>query len=107
MYVIVRTMKVQKGFQEEMTERFLKPGAIQKSPGFIRSEMLFDKKHPEYDVYRQYIFWKDKKAFYVWEGSPEHIAMHRNKDSEHNKKFEAIIEVTRESYDLIASKGNE
>ncbi len=104
MYVIVRIMKVQKGFQEKIVERFLTPSPVTKSPGFIKSEILFDKKNPEYDVYRQSIYWQDKKAFYVWEGSPEHIALHRDKNNPHHQRPEEVIEVSRETYELIASK---
>lgn len=104
MYVVVRILKIQKGFQEKMVERFLSKSVMTNSPGFIKAELLFDKKNPEFDLYRHMIYWKDKKAFFVWEGSPEHIALHRDKNSGHHQKPEEVIEVTRETYELIASK---
>ncbi|VEU82039.1 antibiotic biosynthesis monooxygenase family protein [Acholeplasma hippikon] len=104
MYVLVRVMKVKKGFQDKVLERFLNPSVMAKSKGYVKSELMIDKKNPEYDLYRQSVYWEDKKAFYVWEGSPEHIAMHRDKNSAHHQKPEEIIEVTRESYDLIGTK---
>ena len=105
MYVLVRNMKVKKGFQKEMLERFLTPGPIQKSPGFVKAELLLaSSAKEEFDLYRQTIYWADKKAFYIWEGSPEHIAMHKNKNHEHNQRPEEIIEVTREAFELIATK---
>ncbi|CCV64151.1 conserved hypothetical protein [Alteracholeplasma palmae J233] len=107
MYVIVRTMKMVKGNKEQVAQRFSNPSPVTKSPGFIRMEVLFSGKNPEYDIYQTMIYWTDKKAFYVWEGSPEHIAMHRNKDHEHNKRPEGILEVTHEAYEMIASKEHE
>lgn len=104
MYIIVRNMKVQKGFRDKMIERFLTPGPVQKSPGFIKSELLVETKNPEFDLYRQTIYWQDKKAFYIWEGSPEHIAMHKDPNHAHHQKPAEIIEVTREAFELIASK---
>lgn len=104
MYVIVRVMKVKKGFQDKVLERFLAPSLVAKSKGFVKSELLADKRNPEYDLYRQSIYWEDRKAFYVWEGSPEHIAMHKNKDHAHHQRPEEIIEVSREAFDLIGEK---
>jgi heme oxygenase (staphylobilin-producing) len=104
MYIIVRTMKVKKGFRDKIVERFLEPSPVTKSPGFVKSELLVNTKDPEFDLYRQSIYWQDKKAFYIWEGSPEHIAMHRDPNHKHHQKPEEIIEVTREAFELIASK---
>lgn len=106
MYIVVRITKVKKGFGEQMKERFLSPSPIDKSPGVIKRELLFNGKNPEYDEFRNVIYFQDKKAFYVWEGSPEHIALHKNRDP-HAKRPEEIIEVSKEAYDLIAKVGNE
>ncbi len=102
MYVVVRVMKVQKGFSDKITEGFLSKNAMSLSPGFVRSVLMVDKKNPEYDLYRQEIFWLDKKAFFVWEGSPEHIMMHKEKKNQ--EKPEEIIEFSRETYEVLASK---
>lgn len=102
MYVVVRVMKVQKGFSDKITEGFLSKNAMSQSPGFVKSNLLIDRKNPEYDLYRQEIFWLDKKAFFVWEGSPEHILMHKEKKN--HTKPEEIIETSRETYELLASK---
>lgn len=104
MYVIVRTMKVKKGYEQEILERFLKPGLIENFKGFVKSELYVDRINREYDLFKQHIYWEDKKAFFVWEGSPEHIAMHKDKNHSHNQKPEYILESSREAYDLIASK---
>ncbi|WP_162146899.1 antibiotic biosynthesis monooxygenase family protein [Acholeplasma granularum] len=99
MYVVVRIMKVTKNHQEEVIKRFLNKNLMSKSPGYIKSLLLLDSKGKDYDVFRQEIFWKDKRAFFVWEGSPEHIAMHKNKTN--HSKPEEIIEVSRETYEVV------
>ncbi len=106
MYIIVRITKVQKGFGEQMKERFLSPSPIDQSPGFVKRELLFNGKNPDYDELRTMFYFEDKKAFYIWEGSPAHIAMHKNRDPQAQRPAE-ILEVTKEVYELIASKSHE
>ncbi|VEU81014.1 antibiotic biosynthesis monooxygenase family protein [Haploplasma axanthum] len=107
MFVIVRTMKVEKGYIDSFKERFSKTSPLLKSPGFIKRELLVSTKDKDFDIIQMMIYFKDKKAFYVWEGSPEHIALHRNKDDEHNKKPEGIIEAKRETFEVIATQEHE
>ena len=49
-------------------------------------------------------YFQTKKDFYRWEGSPKHIAMHKDKANDHNKKPEGVIEVTRSSLEHILTK---
>lgn len=107
MYIIVRTMKIEKGYLDRFKENFSKPSPITKSPGFVKKEMLVSTKEKDFDLVQNKIYFKDKKAFYVWEGSPEHIALHRNKDKEHMQKPEGLIEVSREAYELVLTVENE
>lgn len=102
MYVVVRTMKVKKGHQEDVVERFSKRNLMSKSEGYVKSFLLLDSKHKDYDLFRQEIYWKDKRAFFVWEGSPEHIAMHKVKKESGHERPEEILEVTRETYEVVA-----
>ncbi len=100
MYVIVRTLRLQKGLREQYTQRFSMPSPVTKAKGFIRRDVLFSQRDKEYDVCRIIIYWQDKKAFYAWEGSPEHIAMHKNKVQQ---KDPNILESTHEAFEVIAS----
>lgn len=104
MYVVVRTLKLQKGLREQYTERFSKPSIVTKAKGFIRRDVLFNQRDKEFDVCRVLIYWQDKKAFYEWEGSPEHIAMHKNKV---HGKDPNILESTHEAFELIATVEHE
>lgn len=100
MYVVVRTMKVKKGFDEVIINNFNKPTIVENSPGFVKRELMYDKKNQDFDIYKTFIYFKDRKAFYIWQGSPEHIASHKNK----KEKPEYLIELTKETYDLITKK---
>lgn len=99
MYVVVRIMKVKKGFDEEVINNFKKKSIVEQSPGFVKRELMYDKKNEEYDLFKTYIYFKDRKGFYVWQGSPEHIASHKNK----KEKPEYLISLTKETYDLISN----
>lgn len=97
MYIVVRVMKVVKGFDEEIINNFKRPAIIENSPGFIKRELMYDKKDNEFDLFRTYIYFENRKAYYVWQGSPEHIAMHKDKRA----KPEYLIEMKKETYDLV------
>lgn len=101
MYVVVRIMKVKKNHQEDVIGRFSKQTLMSKSEGYVKSFLLLDSKNKEYDVFRQEIYWKDKRAFFVWEGSPEHIAMHKAKKEQGHQRPEEIIEMSRETYEVV------
>lgn len=102
MYVISRVIKSEKGYRDSYIERYSKPSPVSKSPGFIKLEVLIDEKNPDYDIFRILIYWKDKKAFYVWEGSPEHIALHKNRVP--GQKPPGVIETFAEKYESIIVK---
>lgn len=107
MFVIIRTMKIEKGYLDKVLENASKKGPIFKSPGFVKKEIFVQTKDKEFDLVKQMIYFENKKAFYVWEGSPEHIALHKDKNSDHNKKPEGIIEVKREAMELYLSQSHE
>lgn len=101
MYVVVRIMKVKKNHQEVVTKRFMNQTLMSKSEGYIKSILMVDQKHKDYDLFRQEIYWVDKRAFFVWEGSPEHIAMHKAKKEAGHTRPEEIIEFSRETYEVL------
>lgn len=104
MYVVVKVSKVKKGFEEVIKEKFSKQSAVQQSPGFIKSELLIDKKAKDYDLVRQQIYFEDRKAYYVWQGSPAHVEAHKYQRENNIPKPEYIIEGSKEEYDLVANK---
>ena len=93
MYVVVRTMKVKKRSPGRCRWTSFTPETLMsKSEGYVKSFLLLDSKHKDYDLFRQEIYWKDKRAFFVWEGSPEHIAMHKAKKESGHERPEEILE---------------
>ncbi|MFA7417029.1 MAG: antibiotic biosynthesis monooxygenase [Acholeplasma sp.] len=101
MYVVVRILKVKKNHQADVIERFMSRNLMSKSKGYVKSILLLDSKHKDFDLFRQEIYWTDKRAFFVWEGSPEHIAMHKNRKEQGIKRPEEIIEMSRETYEVV------
>ena len=102
MFVIIRTMKIEKGYLDIYKEQATKKSLVANSKGFVKREVLVSTKHKSYDVIQNLIYFENKKAYYVWQGSPEHIAMHKNK--KHDEKPEGLISITKEEYELIKSE---
>lgn len=100
MYVISRMIKVEKSYTEALIERFNKPSPIFKFKGFLKREILIDKKNKAFNVINISTYFEDKKAFYRWEGSPEHIALHKDKNHTHHQKPEGVLGVEAHFYDL-------
>ena len=100
MYVISRMIKIEKGYDQTIVERFNKPSPIFKFKGFIKREILLDKKNKAYDVLNISTYFEDKKAFYRWEGSPEHIQLHKDRKHIPNQKPEGVISVEAHYYEL-------
>ncbi|MDY0278075.1 MAG: antibiotic biosynthesis monooxygenase, partial [Acholeplasma sp.] len=107
MYVIIRTMKIEKGYLDSFKERFMKPSPLHKSPGFVKREMYAQTKNSDFDILKVMIFFEDKKAYYAWEGSPDHIAMHKDKNHENHTQPEGLIEASREAFTLVAEQPHE
>lgn len=103
MYVISRVFSFEKGYHDKIVEKFNQPPVMLHFPGFIRRDVLLDQKDPTKDIVRMFIYWENKEAFYKFEGSPLHIAMHKDKNNAHNQKPEGLIDMHREAYEVIAS----
>lgn len=98
MYVIVRSLKVKKGYKEAVINNFKKPSPVEASPGFIKKELLYSDKHQEYDIASTYIYFKNKEAYHVWHTSDAHKEGHKNRSKEN---LEYFIEMTREAYEVV------
>ncbi|MBE0701085.1 MAG: hypothetical protein IH571_05310 [Acholeplasmataceae bacterium] len=88
MFVISRVLKVQKNLQASNIERLSKPTPLIKSKGFIRRDILIGQKNPEFDVIRIMVYWQDK-------------------NNNHNKPLEGLIDATVEQYELVLTNTNE
>lgn len=101
MFVIIRSLKIEKGHLDRYKDNFKKESIVMKSPGFIKKELFIQTKNREYDLVKTYIYFENKQAYYVWQGSPEHIAMHKNKKAGNIEKPAEIIETSKEEYEVI------
>jgi heme oxygenase (staphylobilin-producing) len=91
MYVISRLVKVEKSCTADLIARFDKASPMITFKGFVKREILLDKKNKAFDFVNISTYFENKKSFYKWEGSPEHIALHKNKESDHHKKPKGVI----------------
>lgn len=102
MYIISRVFKFEKGKYTTIIEKFKHKGPLIHARGFIKRDVLLDEHQKDYDVLRIMIYWEDQKAYYAWEGSPDHIAMHKAQ-KEQPKVIDGLIEMYKESYTLVES----
>jgi heme oxygenase (staphylobilin-producing) len=103
MFVISRVFKCQKREHSIYKDYFLKQSPLDHFKGFIKKELLINDKDKDFDIVRLYVFFESKKAFYEWEGSPMHIALHKDKSSSHHQKLEGVMEVYAEKYESLGS----
>ncbi|MDY0074625.1 MAG: antibiotic biosynthesis monooxygenase [Acholeplasmataceae bacterium] len=96
-------MSFKKGHIEHIEAHFKRQPPMLHFPGFIRRDVLLNQQNEDIDIVRMIIYWESKEAYYRFEGSPEHIAMHRDKNNPHHQKPEGLIDVKREAYHVIAS----
>ena len=102
-YVVSRVFLFHKGTIDSVIDQYQKPPVMLHFPGFVRRDVLINKKNPDYDSVRILIYWENKNAFYRFEGSPLHIALHKDKNSSHHQKPEGFISMVEEDYILISS----
>lgn len=100
MYVMTRVLKVEKGQKANLQERFSQPFRLQTVNGFIKREVLIDEKNPAYDLYRVSVYWDSREAFYAWEGSEEHKALHKN--GKGHGEMPGLIEASKETFFELA-----
>jgi heme oxygenase (mycobilin-producing) len=77
MIVVSNRIKVTPGFEKEFEERFAgRAGLVDKSPGFVRLEILRPLKGEYYIVLTH---WQDQASFQAWTESPEFHEAHKNR----------------------------
>lgn len=100
MYVISRVFKCEKRHHSLYKDFFFKPSPLNQFKGFVKKELMMNN-HQNHDIVRLSVFFESKKSFYQWEGSPEHIALHKDKHSSHHQKLDGVIDMTVEKYDYL------
>jgi heme-degrading monooxygenase HmoA len=77
MIVVSNRIKVAAGFEKEFEDRFAgRAGLVEKSPGFVRLEILRPVKSEYYIVLTH---WQDEASFHAWTESREFQEAHRNR----------------------------
>ncbi|MEH6889742.1 antibiotic biosynthesis monooxygenase [Bacillus sp. JJ864] len=66
MYVVTNAIRIQPGFGEELLKGFRERKGIERSPGFVRLEILRTEGLEEYEEYRICTTWENKEVFTLW-----------------------------------------
>ena len=108
MYVISRNMKVAKDLTDSVVEEFSTPSAVTKAEGFIRRELLVNRKAEDADVIKVLIYWKDEDAQKKWHASKEHQQGHidRHKQRKETGKEplnRKALNMTMEDFDVVST----
>lgn len=101
-FVIVRKVCLEKGYRNQEVEKFEAPSPIDGVAGLIRRELLINESKPDMDILSYIVYWQDKHAFYAWERSPVHLALHQAKAKERKPSY--IISVQKEAYEQAFEK---
>lgn len=83
MFIILRSFKVEKGFLDILSSKFLGNDALKNADGFVKMEYLKNDKNSEFDTCIFKIYWKIKMLFQTIKK-----AQHINMDTKIKKKME-------------------
>lgn len=105
MFVIMRTITVQKGYADQVVERFSRRGIMQTFEGFIDSTVMVKraKRQDEYDEVVIITRWRSEEDWKNWEKSPEHIEGHRKKQGQTPPEY--IVGTIHAQYDVKVVNG--
>lgn len=102
MFVMMRTITVEKGNADKVVERFSGPGKMDGREGLVDVSVMVNKRAKEHDEVVVLIRWESEEAWKAWEKSPEHIQGHR--DSKGKTPPEYVIGTTVNLYDVKSVK---
>ena len=92
MFVIVKRFEIEEAYKQNLLARLKAKNALIHFSKFIKREILTYQSKQNHSVIEMRIYFKDKKGYYQWEGSKEHILMHKQK----TKKPQGLISVTHQ-----------
>jgi len=101
-FVMIRTIAVEKGHAGKVVERFSQPGKLDEREGLIDVSVMVNKRAKENDEVVVLIRWESEEAWKAWEKSPEHIQGHR--DSKGKTPPEYVLSTTVNLFDAKAVK---
>ena len=104
MFLVTRTLTLQKGFADSYVERLSRHGLVNEFPGFVRKEVLVNRVSHEFDVVRVMMYWRSKEDHMAWEKSPQHIAQHK---AQHGlPRAPEMIAMVKETFEVYESQPN-
>ncbi|WP_204518157.1 antibiotic biosynthesis monooxygenase [Brevibacillus fulvus] len=77
MLIQTRTITVQKGFADQVIERFSAESPVDSMEGLVDRTVMVNRKKQEHDEVMVMIRWESEEAWKNWEKSDAHIQGHR------------------------------
>ncbi|XID94788.1 antibiotic biosynthesis monooxygenase [Paenibacillaceae bacterium WGS1546] len=99
MLIQTRTIVVEKGYADQVVERFGKPGILDEREGLIDISVMKNKRSKDTEEVVVFIRWESEEAWKNWEKSPEHIQGHR--DNKGKTPPEYVISSTVNMYEVL------
>lgn len=96
MLIQTRTIKVEKGYGEQVVERFSQDAPVDAMPGLIDRTIMVNRRSKEYEEVCVMVRWESIDAWKNWEKSDIHIQGHRQK----KEKPAYIIDVSVSMYEV-------
>jgi len=104
MYVVSRVLSFEKGIDDNVLDQMKKPSIMKHFKGFIRRDVLLNVKNPDKDIVRILVYWESKEDYYRFEGSKEHIMLHKDRSNPHHQKPVGLIDMSKEVFTLLQSE---
>ncbi|CAM4500853.1 MAG: antibiotic biosynthesis monooxygenase [Paenibacillus macerans] len=105
MFVMTRTIVVEKGNSDKVVERFSKEGPMDQMDGLVDISVMVNRKsREEHEEVVVVIRWESEEAWKNWEKSDAHIQGHRNSKGQQPPAY--IVSTTVNLYDTqVVKKG--
>ncbi|WMT41656.1 antibiotic biosynthesis monooxygenase [Paenibacillus sp. D2_2] len=101
MFIMTRTMLIEKGNSDKVIERFSQPGPMDEMEGLIDISVMVNKKSKEQEEVVTVIRWESEEAWKNWEKSPAHIEGHRQKKGQQPPSYIISTSVNLYNADVV------
>lgn len=102
MLIQTRSILVEKGYSNQVVERFSVPTPVVDMPGLIDFSVMVNKKSKEQEEVLIIIRWESEEAWKNWEKSDAHIKGHREKRNQEKPAY--LISTTVNMYEVQTVK---
>lgn len=101
MFVMTRTIKIQKGNSDKLVARFSGESPMDSMDGLVDVSVLVNDKNKEYDEVLVLIRWESQEAWKNWEKSDAHIQGHKENRGKQPPEFIISTEVKLFDGDVV------